>query len=535
MGKKPFIDRKEAKHYHVVHRSQRDPLINDNDAGERVLKEYIPGNVQKHKSSDEIERVRRKPVQLDQDEIDRRMGQAATYGIYFDDAGEYDYTQHLRVIGQGGDTVFLEAPQKEEKKPALPKKLSELAFRDDEDGKKRQLIEMPAGVLPSDVEMKVGLMNQGTGQENGLQPDMDPRLREILEALEDEEYIDEETADDDFFGELNADGEEYVPEEEEEEYYEEEVVDDDGNYDWQAAFRNFKRDQRRNGSDDEFEEEEERFDRQTVGTGFSVTSSIMHRNKGLSTLDDRFDKIEEEYGDDDDDDAEEMGAAGLLEDRDDFDDIVGELLDKKELVGKKMQPRLEGGTAEGKLDTLRSALMATRLDDEIIEAEKAKKKKSGAEEVDIWARPTQQTKAWDCQTVLSTYSNLENHPQLISDRGPRKKIVIDPKTGMPSLVAPEPRKSARSKLQESAAEEEDSEEEEEEEDEEEEERANLGVPRSKKESKEEKKARKAAVKEAKKNRRETKKSTKQAFKSEETRQRQILQNQRKSQGVKHIN
>lgn len=164
------------------------------------------------------------------------MGQAATYGIYFDDAGEYDYTQHLRVIGQGGDTVFLEAPQKEEKKSALPKKLSELAFRNDEDGKKRQLIEMPAGVLPSDVEMKVGLMNQGTGQENGLQPDMDPRLREILEALEDEEYIDEETADDDFFDELNAEGEEYVPEEEEE-YYEEDVVDDEGNYDWQAAFR----------------------------------------------------------------------------------------------------------------------------------------------------------------------------------------------------------------------------------------------------------------------------------------------------------
>lgn len=47
MGKKPFIDRKEAKHYHVVHRSQRDPLINDSDAGERVLREYIPGNVQK--------------------------------------------------------------------------------------------------------------------------------------------------------------------------------------------------------------------------------------------------------------------------------------------------------------------------------------------------------------------------------------------------------------------------------------------------------------------------------------------------------
>lgn len=32
---------------------------------------------------------------------------------------------------------------------------------------------------------------------------MDPRLREVLEALEDEEYVDEE---DDIFGELTGDG-----------------------------------------------------------------------------------------------------------------------------------------------------------------------------------------------------------------------------------------------------------------------------------------------------------------------------------------
>lgn len=47
MGKKPFIDRKQAKHYHVVHRSQRDPLIHDADASDRVLKEVIPPNMLK--------------------------------------------------------------------------------------------------------------------------------------------------------------------------------------------------------------------------------------------------------------------------------------------------------------------------------------------------------------------------------------------------------------------------------------------------------------------------------------------------------
>ena len=47
MGRKPFIDRKEAKHYHIVHRSQKDPLINDTEASDRVLKEIIPSNLAK--------------------------------------------------------------------------------------------------------------------------------------------------------------------------------------------------------------------------------------------------------------------------------------------------------------------------------------------------------------------------------------------------------------------------------------------------------------------------------------------------------
>jgi hypothetical protein len=45
MGKKPFIDRKNAKHFQLVHRSQRDPLINDNEASSRVLVEVVPPNL----------------------------------------------------------------------------------------------------------------------------------------------------------------------------------------------------------------------------------------------------------------------------------------------------------------------------------------------------------------------------------------------------------------------------------------------------------------------------------------------------------
>lgn len=177
----------------------------------------------------------------------RRIGQAAQYGIFFDD-GEYDYTQHLKPIG-GTDSVFLEAPAKKEK----PKTLNDSMFKDDDvhrDQKNPNLFQLPSNVLPSNIEMSVGVMNQTTGLDGGLQPDMDPRLREVLEALSDEEYV-ENDLDDDFFEALNADGEPYDPAEDEEYYDSEEEYEDyqvDGeegeeinedNYDWQAAFNKY--------------------------------------------------------------------------------------------------------------------------------------------------------------------------------------------------------------------------------------------------------------------------------------------------------
>lgn len=160
----------------------------------------------------------------------RRVSQATAQGIYFDDVGDYDYTQHLRTIGDSTEAVFLEAPQREEK----PKKSSggDLMFKEDQ--KERQVIELPADAMPSNIERDIGAMANVTGLEGGLQPDMDPRLREVLEALEDDEYADGQV-DEDFFDELNAEGDPYIPEEEDYEEYEEEM--EDGSYNWEAAFR----------------------------------------------------------------------------------------------------------------------------------------------------------------------------------------------------------------------------------------------------------------------------------------------------------
>lgn len=38
---------------------------------------------------------------------------------------------------------------------------------------------------------------------------------------------------------------------------------------------------------------------------------------------------------------------------------------------------------------------------------------------------------WDCESILSTYSTLYNHPRTITDPPRRKKIAVNPRTGIP--------------------------------------------------------------------------------------------------------
>ncbi|ORX49091.1 Low temperature viability protein [Hesseltinella vesiculosa] len=552
MPKKTFIDRKTAKHFNVVHRSQRDPLINDTDASSRVLQEVVPSNLIKHKSAAEMQRLGAKPKKLTQDEIDSRVGQAALHGIYFDD-GEYDYMQHLKPMGSNTDAVFLEAPlatnQKKDKQ-----KSGGLQFRDEDTStadlfnkverqKNPNLVELPMDVLPSGVE--VSGANQSTGLDGGLQPDMDPRLREVLEALEDEEYVEDDLAES-FFDDLNdLEAEEYDPyedeydsddyydsqgeeEEEVEEYFEDGSVDPE-NYDWQTAFNKFKRDQRRSAdSDDEFDDD--RDDIRSKGTGFSVSSSAMVRNSQLQILDDRFEKIEEMYMKDDDEEEEEEEGQ-TLEERADFDAILDEFLEKYEVVGRKMAPRLEGDTSVAKLDTIRHALDTLAIS-EAYNDDETKPTRKHDPELNKLIMPVEPKhhQTWDCQSIISTYSNLENHPQLIKDNARQKKITIDPKTGMPVLVE----KQRKQRVEDDHdADRDDANEDLSSEGEEDPE--NLGVKRSKLETKEEKKLRKQAVKDAKKNRRTEKKSTKEAFKSEENKQLRSMKQQRMARAVTHIN
>lgn len=100
-----FIDKKKATTFHLVHRSQRDPLINDPESSSRVLK-YVPPSNSKSQQTVTRESLEE---EIDVKTVRRNEGEAAEHGIYFDDT-EYDYMQHLRSVGDAPNAVLLEAP-----------------------------------------------------------------------------------------------------------------------------------------------------------------------------------------------------------------------------------------------------------------------------------------------------------------------------------------------------------------------------------------------------------------------------------------
>lgn len=210
MGRGRRFDRKTAQTFNVVHRSHEDSLYFDNDASQHVLvpakekKKTITGNDRPKKvlTTAELEQSLTKEEVA---AIRANEGLAAQYGIFFDDS-KYDYMQHLKPIGQSANAVYI-AKKEEAAKP-----------------EKKNIEEIIKDALPSEKTRKVTHDTfESIPQElRGFNPDMDPRLREVLEALEDEAYIEEqpeegaETGDADIFADLLQSGEV----EDEEDFYE---------------------------------------------------------------------------------------------------------------------------------------------------------------------------------------------------------------------------------------------------------------------------------------------------------------------------
>ncbi|SCZ99427.1 BZ3500_MvSof-1268-A1-R1_Chr7-2g09527 [Microbotryum saponariae] len=596
--------------FQLVHRSQRDPLINDPEASDRVLKEVgakqrPKGNAPGPPASDlelTFDRAPR-PIEADDD-----AGDAAAYGVYFDDT-KYDYMQHLRRVGDVGESYLVEAPSKKGKRPVGNKNVRSSEGVVVKDSPSAEL-ELPEEALPSHPLDEVSYVDATTSrtETKGLQPDLDPNIREVLEALDDDDYALDAEGDsedeDDFFGSIVQGGE---------------VIDSHG---WHRAnLDEESRPDRKEGDplargmrelalttqgdgndkvDDSLEARVARFkatsanapsselsDEDGFSEGgdtiaelkagsarrpprrgasaarsqFSMSSSAMFRNQGLQTLDERFDQvrigyqkpIEKLYEDDSDDESWGEDSDGPGEDdnaqpraipfgqpREDLDQILEEFLSRYEILGGKMRHRAEGDDGDlghmGELDRLRSELasldiagssaatdpvtVARQLEkDSILAAVERQRKEArarkGNESIDIDKRPKER---WDCETVLSTYSNISNHPRLLRVKGGptsrASRIRLDEKTGFP-IVGSAVRAGLKAGSGETIGDAED-------EDEGDDEAPRVEtIKRPRDETAEDKRARKGAVKEQRSARRAEKKSTKDEFSQEMTRQKRV--------------
>ncbi|XP_034964723.1 protein LTV1 homolog [Zootoca vivipara] len=467
--KKPFIEKKKAVTFHLVHRSQRDPLAADDTAPQRVLL----------------------PAQKGVDE--KRREEQRKYGVFFDD--DYDYLQHLKEASGPSELVPSSIPSQQGRIVVT----TEGEVQEEIQQIPAPSINLPSSVFASEFEEDVGLLNKAAPV-SGPRLDFDP---DIVAALDDDFDFDnpDNLLDDDFILRANQGSTEQEKEAcwesgDEDEWEDMEEEDGEGTQSDVDSEGPLSDDSEIEGEMKEFlfmqEETKSRF------TEYSMTSSVMRRNEQLSLLDERFEKFFEQFDDD------EIGA-----------------LDNAELEGfihsdsTRLQEVLNDYYREKAKNCVKLEGLEIKEDSKLLPSEE----EDEVEEIATLVIEEPKEK-WDCESILSTYSNLYNHPKLIEVPQKPKPIAVSSKTGIPLGVLPGRGLTAKqvermemindSDLPRVATQ-----------------------PRCKNESKEDRKARKQAIKEERKERRVEKKANRLAFKQEKTRQEKELLNLKQNiQGIK---
>ncbi len=388
----------------------------------------------------------------------------------------------------------------------------------------------------------------------------------VVKADADDDYFDNMMRQLNEGGHVDEDGNEYFIDEEFEDEEFEYDDDDDGDYDYDD-----------NGEyDDEYDDDvgggmggenaNDKIEKQLRNREYFSQEKI-DRLEARKQLNEQFDYLmREEYGDDDEHEMEKYENL-----RSTMDNVAerleGDLLDEFISVPENLRAHRAFFTdltyeqavqtiADADLrriaenlppdaillteETKAAAWSGTVLNSEIIDinlkrlehnpklAEVNSEDDGEYEEIEV--EDEEEQKRWDCETILTTYSNLENHPRLISEsitlKGLAKKrkqqIQLSQRSGLPIGVIPVKKKPEK---------EEESDDEYTDDDGEEEVEMNEGRARPKKETKEEKALRKKMVKQMKQEKRSQKKALKQAFKSEEKEQTKILTQQQGSRKV----
>ncbi|KAF2474266.1 Low temperature viability protein [Lindgomyces ingoldianus] len=474
MPRRKFIDKKNATTFHLVHRAQNDPRIHDVDAPDMVFKEVAAPNMRQtsepavgsgasqYSAASGRSKIKSRGDLEDEfgSDVRKNEGEAANYGIFYDDS-EYDYMQHMRDLGSSGEGYFVDASShkkgKGKEKVDLADALRQASLNDRQSDAGLSMSSSVSrsasdifgeDLAPSEFVRKTTYQDQQNIPDaiGGFQPDMDPRLREVLEALEDDAYVDDE---DDIFEQLAEDVVEVDPREwEASGWGDQDQMDrylhDDGwetddtikassptngtpkrskkkepveptdpdtlpapdsvpaptgedDNAWLDEFNKFKKDAKtakapKPAAPSDVQSsiltgasaltaggrKKKRKGAMTSTSGYSMTSSALHRTEGLTILDQRFDKIEEEYAAEElPDDASmvsgmskmsgfskmsgmsNMSEAPAL--RSDFDNIMDDFLGGYSMAGKRRVKKGAQQSGLEQLDEIRKGLGPARV------------------------------------------------------------------------------------------------------------------------------------------------------------------------------
>jgi protein LTV1 len=221
MPRRRWIPKESAQTFSLLYRSQNDPSIHDEASGERTLFQISGPSSSSQTTALPQPQKRSLHIEDLEDEVDlesmrENEGEAAEHGIFFDDT-KYDYMQHLRDVGGGGgESYFVDAAsirvkgkgKGKQKSVKLEDALREVSLDKDEDVNSRytgSVLNDALSTLSTSKNRTLEQQQDIPDEIAGFQPDMDPRLREVLEALEDEAYVDDKD-EEDVFGELGLDG-----------------------------------------------------------------------------------------------------------------------------------------------------------------------------------------------------------------------------------------------------------------------------------------------------------------------------------------
>ncbi|KAL9090420.1 MAG: hypothetical protein Q9159_001949 [Coniocarpon cinnabarinum] len=425
-SERPFSKKTSTK-YALVHRPQDDPLIHDENTPSQVLTQIAGPS-----SSQQADRIKTKRIgDLEQDfkatgeALPENDEVAAEHGIRFND--EYDYLQHLRDLGQGsGDSTWLESRSSAQRHGKGRQNLED-ALRDVtlNDGDNDSQSHPPTSDYGGRVAHTQPSWERYQEQQDipdeiaGFQPDMDPRLREVLEALDDEAFVDD---DQDLFDELAVGGEEVdrdiwesLGAQDDDDGWESDdtakAINDDATS--ELAHEPLPQDQHDDG---DFLESlakakaqeptvsglsqtglrkpplgapsaaftadtsatgrrKKRKGALTSSTGFSMTSSALARTEALSTLDSKFDKVLDTYMDD------------INEDEEITDDNVSAISGLSRMTGgSKMSFASRTDTDDRAPPLSSNAAFATAMDEFLGgSGKKGKKMKKGGKQ-DFWGQ-----------------------------------------------------------------------------------------------------------------------------------------------------